>query len=74
MPYATYKPFKRTFFPNLKTIVVSKLAFKYVQQEMSRERGLNLSENEWMQWLTQALKQREGEEIKVEFKDPDPSW
>jgi hypothetical protein len=74
LPYAMYKPFKQTFFPNLKTIVVSKYAFKYVQQRVSEERGLNLSENEWKQWLTQALKQREGEEIQVVFKDPDPSW
>jgi hypothetical protein len=74
LPYAMHKPFKQTFFPNLETIVIGKLAFEYVQQMMSRERGLNLSENEWKQWLTQALKQREGEEIQVVFKDPDPSW
>lgn len=71
---ALYKPFKQTFFPNIKTIIVGKLAFKYVQQETSQGLGMHLSEDGWKEWVIQMLRQRERDDIQVEFKDPDPSW
>lgn len=61
-------------FPNLKTIIVGKLAFKYVWQEASWGLGMCGSEDGWKEWMIKMLRQREGDDIQVEFKDPDPSW
>lgn len=75
------KPLKRTYFPNLSTFVVGRLAFEFVQRGAVEEilshndvSQFPKSQAEWRAWITQKIKEKEGGDIEVVFKDPDPSW
>lgn len=75
------KPLKRTYFPNLGTFVVGRLAFELVQrwgvEGMLSFNGANQlpkSQAEWKTCITQKFKEEEGDDIEVVFKDPDSSW
>jgi len=63
------KPFKATFFPNLKRLIISRLTFEYTWKDKKY-----MLQADYKEWITRALQRREGRDIKVEFKDPDPSW
>ena len=64
-----FKPFKATFFPNLERFIISRLAFECIWRDKKP-----MSQGDCKEWITRALQRREGCDIKVEFKDPDPSW
>ncbi|KAF3001953.1 hypothetical protein E8E13_007220 [Curvularia kusanoi] len=68
-----YKLIKDTYFPNLERLIISKAALEYVKVLLRHEVG-NLRDEEWKDHITRALRVREGSTVKVEFKDPDPSW
>lgn len=71
---APNKTFKWRYFPNLKTIVVTKVAFRYMQLRVTSGPKKGTSREKWQEWLTELLQRGEGKGVEVEFKDPDPSW
>lgn len=67
-------PFRQTFFPNIKTIIIDELAFKAVQRTIGWLNHKIMSEGDCKKWLAEFLKESEGADIQVRIKDHDPSW
>lgn len=68
LTFLEYKPFKKTFFPNLKRIIVDISDVQHILRERDRQ---HLSDEDAVDWLTRVMQQREGSDVAVKYVSSD---